>query len=461
VDGDEPVDLVVRETVHGPILNDVDDRLADAPLMALHWTSIDPASGPDRTVEAFRELSVATDFGSFRDALRGFVAPSQNFVYADVDGHVGYQLPGVIPVRSDPADRGTRPVRGDDGSGEWTGAIPFDELPTALDPPEGWIVTANNAPTDAAYPHFLGTDFDPGYRAERIIDLINGYGQDGLTVPEMGTIQNDTAPLRARDIVAALGDARPATPDGVIVAQRIGEWDGACGVDSLGCAAYMAVEYRLLRGLFDDELGPLARDYVGSATSWVALETALADPDWAWWDDTTTAAVHETPADVIGRAMDTAGGELRAALGDPSGWRWGRMHTATFREATIGTASGIGPLEWYFNAGPVEVGGAAGAIDNTYYRLERGYPDPDEPDTRPAGMDGLFTVTNLPSYRLLIDMLDLDGARIVITTGQSGVPFDAHYEDQIEPWRTGETLPLPFTEGAIAAATVATLTLEP
>ncbi len=118
-------------------------------------------------------------------------------------------------------------------------------------------------------------------------------------------------------------------------------------------------------------------------------------------------------------------------------------------------------MEWYFNAGPLAVDGADGAIDASYYRLSRAYPDPEDPEFQPLGIAGLFTVTNLPTYRLVMDMSDLDGARIVITTGQSGLPFDRHYTDQIEPWRTGTTLPLPFTSAAVDAATVATLTLEP
>jgi len=459
VKGGDPIDMTVRETVHGPILNDVEPRLKDAPLMALRWTSTSPDAGPDRTVESFLKLMTARDLDSFKAAFAGYVAPSQNFVYADVDGHIGYQMPGAIPIRSTPDDHGDRPVSGADGTGEWTGMIPFDQLPSALDPPEGWIVSANNAVTDESYPYFIGDEFDPGYRAERIIDLINDYGQDGLNVPEMSAIQTDTAPLRARDIVLELSDVKPATSDGAIVAQRIADWDGSCHVDSRGCAAYMAWEYRVLRGLFDDELGPLARDYVGSAQSWVALENALADPASPWWDDTTTP-VTETAKQVIAEGMDAAGAELRAAFGDPDAWTWGRMHTATFEEATLGS-SGIGPLEWYFNAGPLAVDGADGAVDASYYRLKRGYPDPEDPDFTPLGMDGLFTVTNLPSYRLLMDMSDIDGARIVITTGQSGVPFDRHYTDQIEPWRAGLTLPLPFTPAAIKAATVATLTLEP
>jgi penicillin amidase len=324
-------------------------------------------------------------------------------------------------------------------------------------------VTANNAVADPSYGYLLGTDFDPGYRAERIIGLIDGFGQDGLTVPEIGTIQNDTAPARAQDIVGLVSElgAAPSTADGQLVAARIADWDGSCEVDSAGCAAYMTWEYLVERGLLDDELGSLARDYVGSPTSWVALTNLLSDPTSSWWDDATTSDVTETAATVVAAAMDAAGAGLRGVLGDPDRWTWGRLHTATFREATIGTASGIGPLEWYYNAGPAPVAGAAGAIDNTYYQLGRAYPDPDDPEAEVLGLDRLFTVTNLPSYRLAIDMGDLDGARIVITTGQAGNPFDRHYTDQIDPWRSGGSLPLPFTPAAIERATTATLSLTP
>lgn len=459
VAGGDPVTMEVRETVHGPILNDVDRRLADAPLMALRWVGTLPAAAPDRTVEAFLALDAARDFDEFREALSLYVAPSQNFVYADIDGHIGYQLPGLIPVRSDPADRGLRPVRGDDGTGEWTDIVPFDDLPRQYDPIDGWIVTANNAPVDEDWPDAIGTEWDPGYRAERIIDRINVQSEDGLTFEEMADIQTDTAPLRARDVAFLLGEGQPATDDGRIVAGRIGDWDGACTTDSRGCAAYMVWEYRVLRAIFDDELGPLARDYVGSPPSWVALETLLQEPGAAWWDDISTPAAESADEIILG-AMDAAGAELAAAFGSPDRWTWGALHTASFEEETVGR-SGIGPLEWYMNAGTVPVDGAAGAVNNTYYRLSRAYPDPDDPGHEPADLTELFTVTNLPSYRLVIDMSDLDGAGIVITTGQGGNPFGRHIDDQIEVWQRGDLLPLPFTREAVAAASVATLTLRP
>ena len=458
VKGGDTVDLEVRSTIHGPILNGVDDRLAGAPPMALRWTA---ALDPDHTVEAILGLNTAATFDDFRHALSLYGAPSQNFVYADVDGHIGYQLPGDLPIRSDPNDHGARPVRGDDGSGEWTGRIPFEDLPWQLDPPDGWIVSANNAPVDGDYPQFIGQEWDPGYRAERIIDLINDYAADGLTLADLGAIQLDSSPLRARDIVPLLAGASPATEDGATIAARIAAWDGACGIDSMGCAAWNAWEYRVMRDLFDDELGPaLARDYTGSPFSWVLLGRLLEDPLNGWWDDVTTPDTVEGADAIVARAMDEAGAELRTAIGGPDRWSWGRLHTATFREPTLG-ASGIGPLEWYFDDGPHAVPGMAGAVNNTYYRFSAAYPDPEDPAYRPVGIDHVFDMTNMPSYRLTIDMGDLDGARIVITTGQAGNPFDRHYNDQIDAWAGGRTVPLPFTPAAIAAAAVSTLTLTP
>jgi penicillin amidase len=270
----------------------------------------------------------------------------------------------------------------------------------------------------------------------------------------------DSAPLRARDLVPLLEHVGATTDDGRTIAARIAGWDGACDIDSLGCAAWNAWEYRVLRDIFDDELRTLARDYVGSPFSWVVLAHLLEDPAAAWWDDTTTPDLVERAPDIVTRAMDEAGAELRDAIGSPDRWSWGRLHTATFREATLGQ-SGIGPLEWYFNDGPHAVPGMAGAINNTYFRFSRAYADPYDIDVVPVGIEHVFDVTNLPSYRLTIDMSDLDGARIVITTGQAGNPFDRHYNDQIDLWRAGRTVPLPFSLQAIGRAAASVLTLTP
>jgi len=452
--------ITVRSTRHGPILNDVVDELKGSPtLYALQWTA---TAAPDTTLQAFLEIDRAGSWDDFRAALRSYVAPSQNFVYADVEGHIGYQVPGWIPVRADPHDRGARPVPGWDGAHEWADRIPFDELPHLFDPPSGLIVTANNAVVDSGYRYFISDEWDPGYRAKRITELLGeAAAAGGVTTEAMRRIQLDTTILRAPLVIRRLGRAEPRTADGAAVLSHIRAWDGRCELDSRGCSAYMAFEYRLLRGLFDDDLGDLARDYVGTPVAWQALIALLDRPTDRWWDDRTTPDRVETAPEVIAAALDASGRDLRAALGDENGWTWGRLHSATFREPTFGS-SGIGPLEWYFDVGPLPVPGAAGAVNNTYYRFSRAYPDPYDPASRPAtDLREIFEVTNLPSYRLTVDLGDLDGARIVQTTGQAGNPFDRHYGDLVAPWARGETVPLPFSRAAVEASAAATLTLAP
>jgi penicillin amidase len=458
VAGGETETIEVRESIHGPILNDVSEALAELPdLYALRWVA---TAEVDRSLESFFAINVAADFEQFRAALEGYGTPAQNFVYADVEGHVGYVMPGLVPIR--PAgDLGDRPVPGEDGLHDWQGYIPTADLPVLYDPPEARVVTANNAVVDDGYPYLLGREWDPGDRARRILQRLDSLGAGGITLDELGTIQMDDVPLRYERLATRLARATPTTDDGRSVASAIAAWNGACDQASNGCAAFMVAEYRLLRAVFDDELGDLSREYVGSPFSWRALDGILDAQEDPWWDDVLTEDTVELREEILGRALDGAGADLRRDLGPPADWTWGSLHTATWREGTLGD-SGIAPIEWYFNRGPGPVGGAAGAVNNTYWRFELAYDDPyDEDDVPTDDLKTLFEVTNLPSYRLSIDMSDLDGARIVITTGQSGNPFDAHYGDLVDEWTDGETVPLPFTRDAVNDATVSTLTLRP
>ncbi|HEY6058023.1 MAG TPA: penicillin acylase family protein [Candidatus Limnocylindrales bacterium] len=460
VAGGADVPLTVRSTTHGPILNDVDDRLKDSrTLYALRWTA---TSVVDTTLESFYEINRASDWPAFRAALSHYVAPSQNFVYADVDGHIGYQAPGWIPVRQDPNDRGDRPVPGWDGRHEWTGPIPYDELPRLYDPASGLIVTANNAVVDAGYPHFIAAVWDPGFRARRILDVLGeAVAAGGVTIDDMSRLQVDTLVGRAPPIVDGLGRATATTADGREALGRIRSWDGHCDVDSIGCSAFMVFEYRVERGLVDDELGDLARNWVGSPASWVALAALLARPTDRWWDVVSTRGRTETASDIVTAALDATGRDLRAALGSPARWTWGRLHTAVFREATYGVSE-VGPLEWYFDVGPRAVPGAAGAVNSTSWRLSRAYANPYDASFVPSSsLREIFEVTTLPNYRFDVDMGDLDGARIVQTTGQSGNPFDRHYGDLVDDWLSGRHVPLPFSSAAVDRAAAERLELRP
>jgi penicillin G amidase len=482
VKGAPDVTITVRSTVHGPLISDVTDDLktpADGGsglagdgkvAYALRWTSTAQA---DHTFEAILALDQATDFRSFRNALRLFAAPSQNVVYADVDGHIGYQLPGLIPIRK--AGDGSVPVPGWDGAHDWTGYVPFDALPYLYDPPSGIIVTANNAPVDAHYPYDLGHDWDPGYRAARIQALL-GTGKP-LTLDDSAAPALDAYVGYAADVVPLLGTPAPATDDGQEVLQRIEDWASAgdaaydcrAGDDATapGCAAFSAFLYELARAVFDPRLGAgsakddIARLYVGSSASAMALVDFLADPASRWWDDPTTTAT-ETMASRIAMALDQAGAALRAALGDPADWTWDRLHTLRLEEQTLGS-SGIGPLEWIFDRGPYPISGNVFAPDQQAWDASAAYPDPyaDDPASTGRAFGDLFHVLLGPSYRLDVDLGSLDEGRIVIATGQSGVPFDEHYDDLIPLYLAGQQVPLPFSKDAVDAATKQTLTLTP
>jgi penicillin amidase len=440
------------------VLNDVVPELADArELYAFRWTALAETDG---LLGAFLAVNVAGSFEEFRADFRDYGAPAQNFVYADVDGNIGLVIPGRIPVRPAGGD-GTRPVEGASGEHDWEGYVPYEEMPALYNPPAGIIVTANNRPVDDAYPYHLGTEFDAGWRATRILERLEAAAAaGGVRQEDLEAIQDDTRLLRADDLVPAFLAAAPATADGEAVRERIAAWDGYCGVDSRGCAAYEVAEWRLLRSLFDPWLGPLVRDYVGSEPSRLALRAAVADAAHPFWDDPATAEV-ETRDGRLAAALDDAGAELRAALGDPARWTWGRVHTTTFAEQTLGS-SGIGLLEAYFNAGPVSVPGTADAVNNNNVSFRDWYPDPAEEGAVPGSLRDAFRVNNHPSYRLAIEMAPgtLDAARIVISTGQSGNPGNRHVRDLVDPWLNGRTVPLPFSREAVEAVEASRLVLE-
>jgi penicillin amidase len=471
VAGGADVEIDVRSTIHGPVLSDVDKRLKadpDAPIFALEWTTTSKA---DLALETFFKIDLASSFDEFHKAFDGYGSPSQNFIYADVDGHIGYVLPGLIPVRANGCDvdtigcvpevGGERVRNGVSGLEEWTGYIPFDQLPWQLDPAAGMIVSANNEAVDASYPFFIGNEWDPGYRAARITELLT-TAPAKLTSDDFRKIQMDTEVMRGKRFVLDLASLGPklTTEDGKVLWSNLMNWDYQCPVDSTGCAAFAPIEVALQRAIFDDELGPLAREWVGSTMSWEALHNVLADRDSAWWKDATPGAAPLSAAEVAGKAIDSVAADMRKAFGEPANWTWGKLHTVAFKEQTLGS-SGIAPLEWYFDASARAVAGADGAIQNNYYQVSRAYPDPNDPDYVPLGIADLFSVTNGPSYRLAIDMNDLDGATVVITTGQSGNPFDGHYGDMIPLWASGGTVPLVSSPSLVAASAVQTLTLSP
>lgn len=449
---DEPVVLRARSTRHGPVITDTggnaaytsfgvdpapDFQVEDLELnaLALRWTALEPSN----TFKAILMLNEAQDFEEFREALSFFDVPSQNMVYADVDGNIGYQAPGLIPIRAN--GDGSIPVPGWTDDYEWTGYIPYDDLPRAYNPEQGYIATANQPVVGEAYPYLLGTGFDYGYRAERIRQMIEG-DTDGITVEDMQAMQGDNLNLSALEILPYLEDL-DLNPTLSGARGRLLAWDGRMEMDSPEAALYSSFWVALVGETFNDQLPEDLWPSGGDMTR-AAVYRLLDDPTNAWWDDARTPDAAETRDEILQRALERGHADAVERLGpDLDSWRWGDLHTATFRNATLGE-SGIGPIEAIFNRGPVAVSGGSEEVNSTAWSVN----DP-------------YDVRSLPSMRQIIDLSDLSNSLMIHATGQSGHPYNPHYDDMIDPWRRIEYHSALFERAAVEDAARQHLTLRP
>jgi penicillin amidase len=444
--------LVVRATRHGPVISAVyglADFAAEAGLeaqdqhaLALRWTALDP----NRLFQAVFELNRAGNFDEFRAALSHFAGPSQNIVYADVDGNIGYQFPGDIPIRA--SGDGLLPVPGWTDAHEWTGYIPYDELPYAYNPPQGYIATANNAVVGPGYPYFISSEWDTGYRAARIVELLEANPR--LSLADMAAIQGDNANLGAREVLPYLLDLDLRDRDLTTHLAGLRGWDYQMDPDSQPAAIYLAFFNRLLALTFHDDM-PAAFWPGGSSNTWLTLQRLLPNPAAAWWDNAETPAVEQRD-DIFRQAFAEGLADLRASLGDnPSRWTWGRLHTTTFTNETLGR-SGISVIDSLFNRGPYPTGGGSSIVNANGWNLAR---DDRDPPGDP------YAVSSGPSMRMLVDLGNLDNSLTMYTTGQSGHAFHPHYIDFAEPWSRIEYHPMWFGRAAVEAAARATLRLTP
>ncbi|MEV8630175.1 penicillin acylase family protein [Streptosporangium sp. NPDC051023] len=449
VAGGEPVMLRVRDTMHGPIISDVMRNAKDAlpgtatifkeqaDAVALKWTALEPG----RTADAIFELDAAQDWQGFRTATSKFEVPSQNLIYADVDGNIGYQAPGRIPVRT--RGDGTWPVPGWTGEYSWQSTIPFDELPSLYNPPEGYIVTANNAVIDPErYPHMLTKDWAYGYRSQRILDRLEAELKKGkVDATTMSTVQQDTHNGFAEFLVPRLMALKVAGP-AADARERLRVWDGSQDTGSGAAAYFNAVWRHLLIETFNDDL-PEGAWPTGGDRWFEVVRVMLDRPEDPFWDDTRTPQ-RETRDDMLRRAMATAYDELAERLGrDVKAWRWGDLHTLKLTSQTFGS-SGIAPIEWLFNRGPFPVPGSDDAVDAAGWDVQEGY-----------------AVNWLPSMRMIVDLSDLDKSRWINLTGTSGHAFHDNYWDQAPLWASGSTTPMLAREESIRKAAVHSLTLKP
>lgn len=442
VRGGADVRQTVRVSRHGPLVSDAgiaDDVLgarSPAYALALRWTALDADVEP---VTASLGFNRARSVDEFFAAARDWRAPMQNMVVADRAGRIGFVAPGRVPVRRPDNDlKGLAPAPGWDARYDWAGWVPVDETPRERDPARGWIATANARVHAADYPHYLTNDWALPYRQQRIEQLLRARPKHSLD--DLRAQQADEKSLAAERLAPWLAQVRSTHRLAAAAQRALQGFDGTMAADRAAPLIHWAWTRQLTRAVFADELGPLADRTLAARSLREALEGVLERND-AWWCDDKRTAEAESCAARATVAFDAALDELAASFGDdPARWQWGAAHQARAEHRPL---SNVRALARFFEL-RAPVGGDTYTLNVSRVSLR---PDPSTGE--------LYLDEHGPSFRGLYDLADPRRSRAMISSGQSGLPWTAHYRDLLPRWVKVEDLPL------WEAPAVDTLTLAP
>jgi len=414
---EEPIRWAARSTRHGPLISDVSETGTP---VALRWVALDPG---DTTIDAFTRINYASDWEEFVDALELYIAPSQNFVFADREGNIGYQVPGRIPIRAN--HDGMLPVPGWDSEYEWEGWIPFDELPSVYNPEKGYVATANNKVTPDAYPYLISNTWSTPYREERIVELIEEMSSNGetISVDDVRLIHGDQSSAQTRDLLPYFLTIDPADERQTQALDILRNWDGVSSREQAAPAIYQAWFTAFGRALFEDDLRGDLYDEMASRTHTLLLAEIAADPDaYSRWCDNVLSTPMESCDETANIALDEALDDLEERMGSKMDkWRWGDIHITQYPHNPFSEVPALKPI---FHRS-IENGGDGYTVN-----------------VAPVRQSDLYDQYHVPSQRHIIDMSDLNNSLFMHTTGQSGNVLSSHYDDFIERHRDVEYIPM-------------------
>jgi penicillin G amidase len=429
VKGQADVVVDVTLTRHGPIITELVP--GETRKLALRWTLYDGTHDP------FFEVDSAQSWEQFRSAFSAFDAPGQNVVFADVDGNIGYQATGKIPIRA--SGDGSLPENGSDNAHEWTGYIPFDKLPSVYNPASGIIATANGRITPDGYPYSISTGWEAPWRTARIYRVLeSGKKFSPADMLALQTdIYSDADRFFAERFVYSVDHAKKASPRVQQAAEILRGWDGRMTADSAAPTIAYRARAELARLLLEPKLGAAPADskQVGATLSWKSYSWGMAS---VWLEN----VVHHQPQqwlpegyggydDLLAAAVEAAVGESDASQ-DLASWKWGAFRPVEIQHPILGRV----PL------------------------LQRWTG----PGVKPQSGSG-YTVKAVsrshgPSERFTADLSDLDQSTLNLVTGEAGNFLSPYYVDQWKAWYEGYTFKLPYSEKAVAAAKRHELVLE-
>jgi penicillin G amidase len=428
---DVTVDVVV--TRHGPIITDIVP--GESRKIALRWTLY------DGLVDPFFDVNSAGNWTEFRHALSTWDAPSQNAVYADVDGHIGYQATGHIPIRA--AGDGSLPVSGADNANEWTGYIPFDDMPRVYDPPSGIIATANGRITPDGYKNSIATEWGSPWRTDRIYRVLDSGKK--FAPADMLALETDVYSAFdrycAERFVYALDHTPKLSARATQAREIMRDWDGRLTIESAAPTIEILSRNKLMQFLLEPKLGAAAtpaKDHDDSegAVNWkdyrwfmssIWLENVLTRQPKRWLPEK-----YENYDALLAAAVEASVTDTEAPK-DLSKWSWGKHSPIDIEHPVLSQIPLMG--RWT------------------------------GPGLHPQSGGG-YTVKQVgrrfgPSERFTANLADLDASTLNTVTGQAGNPLSPYYMDQWEAWYQGFTFPLPFTPAAVQKAKTHQLVLHP
>jgi penicillin amidase len=465
-------ELKVRQSIHGPIINEMADLPKDAPPIALRWVAWDFT----RDVKLFEQLVQSTTVDDFmarikehglthlplmsgahafnaigkgesiEDFKRGMdklVLPNQNWVAADSAGHIIYLPGGLVPIRN--KGIGVMPVPGESGEFDWTGFIPLLELPWVQDPARGYMATANNEVVDAEwYPYVFETNYGDGYRAWRIEELINQLKP--LSMDDMKRIQNDVHLKRADwevpFIAAAMAKKKPTDLKVLAAHDVLKNWDHEASLDATAPVLFFTFTKMLRRNTLADEVkGDDYGKFLGSGELDMVIGLWMDQGGSPFFDDQRTRDKVEDMDDMIVKSLGDAMAEVEKKYGkDQANWKWGKLHYIKWYHPF-----GWGPLA-DMSVGPFPHIGANGTVRN-------------------AGSAGFgkdpWKCLGGPVLRHIMDMQDPDNAQIVIDGSESGQWLSPHYRDMHPLWLNSQYLTAVMDPAKVRQQAKYHLTLEP
>lgn len=412
--------FTVKVTRHGPVISHDGERD-----LALRWAALEPHA----LRFPFLKIDQAQNWQEFADALREFSGPMQNFVYADVDGNIGYYAAAWVPIRKQ--GDGTLPVPGSTDDCDWTGYIPFESLPHAFNPSSGILATANGRVVPDEYPFLITRKWESPYRTARIYQQLETAAR--FTVADMLRIQTDIHALEdewlAKRLVAAGAGRAPQSEDSRYALKLLQSWDGEARADSAATLICELTRRALLERLLKPKLGEDLGGYHWPMST-IFIENVL-DNGWTRWlppgDADFNATLMRSLEEAVRRIPDVVESKSRSA------WRWGDTIPLTFHHPLSLGLPLVGRL---LDVGPFPQAGTGTTVKQT---------------TPFVG----------PSMRMVVDFSDLDQSVQNITLGESGQVFSPYYRDQFEAWYNARSFPMLFRDSAVEKGAVHKLILEP